>query len=91
MFMKTPAVLKTLAAVVLLGAPALLGLGGCADNKNTVTDTDWVPGYSFVENGQRVNRYYHYDAEQFMDDVDRDLFMIRPSSKLTWWNVEQSD
>lgn len=90
MFMKTPAVLKTLAAAVLLCAPALIGLG-CADQSKTVTDTDWVPGYSLAENGERVNRYIKYDAEQFMDDVDRDLFMLRPSSKLTWWNVTQTD
>ena len=90
MFMKTPAVLKTLAAAMLLCAPALIGLG-CADNKPTVTDTDWVPGYSLAENGDRVGRYEKYDLEQFMDDVDRDLFMLRPSSKLTWWNVTQLD
>ena len=90
MYMKTPAVLKTLAAALLIGAPALLGLGGCADS-TTVQNNDWVPGYDLAENGQRIGRYEKYDAEQFMDDVDRDLFMLRPSSKLTWWNVGQTD
>jgi hypothetical protein len=88
--MKTPAVLKTSAAAVLFAGLALLA-AGCAQPANSFNDTDWVPGYDFAANGQRVGRYMHDDAEQFMDDVDRDLFMNRPSSKLTWWNVTQLD
>jgi len=88
--MKTPAVLKTLAAGVLLAAPAMLAMG-CSNDPSTVVNTDWVPGYSLTENGDRIARYEKYDAEQFMDDVDRDLFLLRPASKLTWWNISQED
>ena len=40
---------------------------------------------------QRIGRYIAYDFSQAIDDFDKDVLMTRPSSRLTLWDVSQSD
>ena len=64
--------------------------GGCA---KTGLEHDFLapPGYTSSENAQRIGRYIAYDFSQAIDDFDKDVLMTRPSSRLTLWDVSQSD
>ena len=49
------------------------------------------PAYTTGENAQREFRYAAYDWSQAIEDIDKDVLMTRPSSRLTNWNVRESD
>jgi hypothetical protein len=87
--MKTSSILKSVTLSLALGSSVLL-LGGCAGG-SLGADPLGPPGVSGFENAQREWRYAAYDWSQAIDDIDRDVTMTRPSSKLTHWNVRQSD
>lgn len=46
-----------------------------------------TPGYSAQERNQQIARNWDYEWHQASDDVDH-LLLLRPSSKLTIWNVQ---
>ena len=87
--MKTSSAFKTLALLVFVGGASLF-TGGCA---KTGLEHDFLapPGYTSSENAQRIGRYIAYDFSQAIDDFDKDVLMTRPSSRLTLWDVSQSD
>lgn len=66
--------MKCLAMIALL-AGALFVNVGCA-----------TPGYSAVERNQMIARNWDYEIKQASDDWDY-LLLLRPSSRLTIWNV----
>ncbi len=47
-----------------------------------------TPGLSPGERNQMIARNIDYDGKQIIDDVDRDILMVRPASHLTIWNVQ---
>lgn len=47
-----------------------------------------TPGYTAAENNQIIVRNWNYDMEQTTDDLDW-LLMLKPSSRMTIWNVQQ--
>jgi hypothetical protein len=63
---------------ILIGfsALSLLTVGGCG-----------TPGYSPSERNQLISRNMNYNGEQMIDDFD-EVFMLRPASHLTIWNVQ---
>jgi hypothetical protein len=66
-----------LLAVVMGGAMLLSGTG-CE-----------TPALTTQERFQLIGRNWGYEYEQSQDDVD-DLFLLRPSSHLTQWDVQSS-
>ena len=62
-----------LLAVLLTGVTGLTS--GCA-----------TPAYSASERFQMIARNWDYEYKQIQDDVDA-IFLLRPSSRLTIWNV----
>ena len=50
----------------------------------TACDT---PGYSAQERNQQIARNWNYEWRQASDDFDH-VLLLRPSSKLTIWNVQ---
>ena len=87
--MKNSATLKSLAAALVLGGSSLF-IGGCA-NDGLRPDLLAPPAYTTGENAQREFRYAAYDWSQAIEDIDKDVLMTRPSSRLTNWNVRESD
>lgn len=69
------AVMKTLALLGFVVGAACIG--GCG-----------TPGLSPAERNQMIVRNFNYDGGQVVDDIDRDVLMIRPASHLTVWNVQ---
>lgn len=66
--------MKTLVfAMILAGLAA--GMTGCA-----------TPGYTTRERGQMITRNWDYEWKQAQDDIDS-VLLLRPSSRLTVWNV----
>lgn len=61
--------------LIALVAGALLSTAGCA-----------TPGYSPTERHQMIARNWDYEMKQATDDWDH-LLLLRPSSRLTIWNV----
>lgn len=45
-----------------------------------------TPGYSPLERNQMIARNWDYEIKQASDDFDY-LLLLRPSSRLTIWNV----
>jgi hypothetical protein len=77
--------MKKIVTLSLLAASALtltLAGGGCA----RPGEFGWTPAYSTKERGQLIARNWDYEGKQLMDDMDHAL-MLRPSSRLTIWNV----
>ncbi|HSU68949.1 MAG TPA: hypothetical protein VLJ39_18850 [Tepidisphaeraceae bacterium] len=66
--------MKRLALIALLTG-AMFSTFGCA-----------TPGYSALERNQRIARNWDYEIKQASDDFDH-LLLLRPSSRLTIWNV----
>lgn len=66
--------MKSLALIVLL-AGAMFTLTGCG-----------TPGYTAEERNQQIARNWDYEIRQASDDFDY-LLLLRPSSRLTTWNV----
>jgi hypothetical protein len=66
-----------LLSTVVLGA-MLISTTGCG-----------TPGYTTQERFQLIGRNWGYEYEQSQDDVDR-LFLLRPASTLTRWDVDES-
>ena len=46
-----------------------------------------TPAYSTQERFQMIGRNWGYEYEQSQDDIDH-LFLLRPASNLTEWNVQ---
>ena len=69
--------------VVLVGMLALLAGGvGCA----RPWEIGWSPAYTARERHHMIARNWDYDGKQLIDDFDSAL-LLRPSSRLTLWNV----
>lgn len=66
--------MKSLALIALLAGVMFVNTG-CA-----------TPGYTPEERNQRIARNWDYDIRQASDDFDY-LLLLRPSSRLTIWNV----
>ena len=60
---------------------ALLGV-----SVGLLTGCGSTPAYSAQERGQLIWRNMNYQGAQAMDDIDSAL-LLRPSSRLTIWNV----
>jgi len=60
--------------LVLLVASAMLNIG-CA-----------ATAYSAHERGQLISRNWGLEEHQMNDDIDT-LFLLRPASRMTLWNV----
>jgi len=46
-----------------------------------------TPAYSAAERSQMIQRNFDYNGAQAVDDWD-DLFLLRPASHMTIWNVQ---
>ena len=69
--------MKPFALIGLLGGAMLLTTAsGCA-----------TPGYSAEERNQQITRNQDYEFKQLVDDWDH-LWLLRPASHLTTWNVQ---
>jgi hypothetical protein len=66
--------MKTMLLVVLLAGMSFL-LSGCA-----------TPAYTAGERFQMIARNWDYEWRQAQDDIDT-VLLLRPSSRLTVWNV----
>ena len=63
---------------LMTGSLGLIGVtGGCG-----------TAGYSATERDQRISRNQSYEGSQITDDFDH-IFLLRPASTLTRWNVQQ--
>jgi hypothetical protein len=64
--------------LILIGSSlvSLLMAGGCA-----------TPGYTAAERSQLIQRDFDYNGGQMIDDWDS-VFLLRPASHLTIWNVQ---
>jgi hypothetical protein len=89
--MKTSSVLKSLAVAIILSGSAIFTTG-CSHNTGG-TDFDLLapPAYTSNENFHRQLRYAAYDWQQAIDDFDREVVMTRPASRLSRWDIRQSD
>jgi hypothetical protein len=69
---------RSMRKLILIGFSlgSLLMAGGCA-----------TPGYSAAERSQLIQRDFDYNGGQMIDDWDH-VFMLRPASTLTLWNVQ---
>jgi hypothetical protein len=47
----------------------------------------YTPAYTFQERNDQILRNWDLEGKQAMDDLDQDIFMSRPASWLTIWNV----
>ena len=63
-------------ALFTLLAGVVLTSGGCLG----------TPGYSGVERNRQINRTWHYEGGQAVDDWDS-FWLLRPPSRNTTWNV----
>lgn len=61
---------------MLLAVGGLFLVSGCG-----------TPGLSPQERDLAIDRNMHYEGGQIIDDFDH-MFLLRPSSRLTWWNVQ---
>ncbi|MDB5304008.1 MAG: hypothetical protein JWM97_1557 [Phycisphaerales bacterium] len=69
--------MKLLSVIGLLaGSMLLMTATGCA-----------TPGYSASERNQQITRNQDYEFKQLVDDWDH-VWLLRPSSRLTTWNVQ---
>ncbi len=87
--MSNPAIIKSLTAALVLTGSGFF-LGGCAQG-GFASDPLAPPAYSSSENAQRIFRNMDFDRAQLIDDFDAHVFMTRPASKLTKWNVMSFD
>ena len=62
---------------------ALIGLLSGAVTFNTGCAT---PAYSAQERAALINRTWHIDARQAVDDFDS-VFLLRPPSRMTIWHI----
>ena len=69
--------------IVLLGVAVL---GGAMLMSSTGCET---PAYTAQERFQLIGRNWGFEYEQINDDID-DVFLLRPSSHLTQWNVQST-
>ena len=69
-------VAKSMLLLSMLSAGLLCFSGGCQ-----------TPAYSTQERFQMIGRNWGYEYEQSQDDIDH-LFLLRPASNLTEWNVQ---
>jgi hypothetical protein len=69
---------KYLLLVCLLALVA----GGCA----RPFEIGWSPAYTARERHHMIARNWDYEGKQLIDDLDSAL-LLRPSSRLTLWNV----
>jgi len=76
--------MKTISLLILAMA---LGSVGCAKNYKLENDWGSTPGYSSTERYQQIYRTWDYEGKQLNDDVDH-VLLLRPSDKLTLWNVQ---
>jgi hypothetical protein len=67
--------------VVLVGLLALSAFG-CA----RPFEIGWSPAYTARERHQMIARNWDYEGKQLVDDFDSAM-LLRPSSRLTIWNV----
>ena len=67
-------IMKILSMLVLVAA-LFVGSTGCS-----------TPAYSARERDQQIARNWNYEGAQMVDDFDH-LLLLRPSSRLTIWNV----
>jgi hypothetical protein len=67
--------------VVLVGLLALSAVG-CA----RPFEIGWSPAYTARERHQMIARNWDYEGKQLVDDFDSAM-LLRPSSRLTIWNV----
>jgi hypothetical protein len=70
--------MKTLLLIGLLAGSTFLTTG-CG-----------TPGYTAEERNQQIGRNWSYEGGQLVDDFDH-LFLLRPASHLTAWNIQTSD
>ena len=61
--------------LLALAAGSMILATGCA-----------TPAYSPSERGQQISRNWDYEGKQAIDDFDH-MFLLRPASRLTIWNV----
>ena len=57
-------------------------LNGCA----RPGEFGWTPAYTTRERGQIIARNWDFEGKQTQDDIDHAL-LLRPSSRLTIWNI----
>ena len=76
-----------LLSAALLTATALTAAGsaGCSSPYNDTV----VPGYTARERDVEIARNISLEGKQFLDDVDRHVFMWRPVSQLSYFNIRQ--
>jgi hypothetical protein len=67
--------------LLLVGLLALVA-GGCA----LPFEIGWSPAYTARERHHMIARNWDYEGKQLIDDLDSAL-LLRPSSRLTLWNV----
>jgi hypothetical protein len=73
--------MKKLASALLLTVSALL-MTGCA----RPFEWGYSPAYTAHERHEMIARNWDYEGKQIFDDIDAAL-LLRPSSRLTLWNV----
>lgn len=66
--------MKSLALILLLTGSFFL-VGGCS-----------TPGYTAQERQNQITRNWDYESKQLTEDWDY-FWLLRPSSRLTTWNV----
>jgi hypothetical protein len=59
---------------------------GCAKTYQLDSDFGATPGLTSQERAQAISRDQDYDGKMMIDDFDH-LFLLRPASQLTIWNV----
>jgi hypothetical protein len=80
--------MKKLVLTLLLGSlmlPTVMLSGGCA--RGLDRDFGATPALTSRERYQQIGRNWDYEGKQIMDDID-EVFLLRPASRLTIWNVQ---
>lgn len=77
--------MKTLALSVLTIGTLLLSTG-CVYRIPHQNDPMATPGLSGRERIQQIDRNWAYEGQQAQDDWDS-FWLLRPSSRMTTWNV----
>ena len=62
-------------------------LGGLMSGFVFVSAGCHTPAYTPTERHQQIARNIDYELKQATDDWDHTIFMWRPASRLTVWNV----
>lgn len=78
--------MSKLTLALVAGFSALL-IGGCMDARIGKVDPLATPAYTGQERFEEISRNAEFEWKVMNDDIDHSIFMSRPVSSLTIWNI----